>query len=67
MERLNDNSDVPEARLGIIHKLKANEKATFYSLAEEWVLPVVETKRAVGRRVCGGFMSEYAHDQQERS
>ena len=70
MKRLKDNNDVPEARHGTLpktNKLQANEKATFYSLAEEWVLPVVETKRAVGRRVCGGFRSEYAHDQQERS
>ena len=42
MKKLNDNSDVPEARLGTLpqtcNKLKENVKATFYSPAEEWVL-----------------------------
>ena len=44
MKRLKDNSDAPEARLGIllknIYKLKANDKTTFYSLSEELVLSV---------------------------
>ena len=47
MKRLNDSSDVPEARLRILpkkKKLKEKDNATFYSPAEEWVLPVVETK-----------------------
>ena len=34
MKRLNDSSDVPEAR----------RKATFYFPAEEWVLPAASTK-----------------------
>ena len=42
MKRLKDKSDVPKARLGIlpknIFKLKANDKATFFSLAK-CVLP----------------------------
>ena len=40
MKRLKDNSDVPEARRG----MKENDEATFYSPAEEWILPVAETK-----------------------
>ena len=42
MKRLNDISDVPKARIGIlptkIYKHKANDKATFFSLAEKCVL-----------------------------
>ena len=34
-----------------INKLKENDKTTLYSPAEEWVLPVAETKRAGGKRV----------------
>ena len=47
MKRLNDSSDVPEARVGIlfyIHKLKEKDKAAFYFPAEEWVLPAASTK-----------------------
>ena len=48
MKRLKDSSDVPEARLGIlpknIYKLKENDKATFYSPVEEWVLAAASTK-----------------------
>ena len=49
MKRLKDKSDVPEARPGtlpknIFYKLKEKDKATFYSPAGEWVLPVAETK-----------------------
>ena len=48
MKRLKDSSDVPEARLGIlpknIYKLKENDKATFYSPVEEWVLRAASTK-----------------------
>ena len=47
MKRLND-SDVPEARLGIllknIFKLKEKDKAAFYFPAEESVLPAASTK-----------------------
>ena len=39
-----------------IYKLKEKDKATFYSLAEEWVLPVASTKEPE-ERVCGGFRS----------
>ena len=35
-------------------KLKEEDKAAFYSPAEEWVLPVAENNRAGGKRVCGG-------------
>ena len=48
MKRLNDSSDVPEARLGNlaknIYKLKEKDKAAFYFPAEEWVLPASSTK-----------------------
>ena len=48
MKRLNDSSDVPEARLGIllknIHKLNEKDKAAFYFPSEEWVLPAALTK-----------------------
>ena len=48
MKRLKDNSDVPEARHGTLPKTntrsKKNDKATFYSPAEEWVLPASSTK-----------------------
>ena len=47
-KRLKDNSDVPEARHGTlsknIHKLTEKDEATFYSPAEEWVLPAASTK-----------------------
>ena len=43
MKRLKESSDVPEARLGIlpkhIYKLKENDKATFFSLAEKVGIP----------------------------
>ena len=48
MKRLKDNSDAPEARLGTLPKkmckLKEKEHVTFYSPAEEWVLPAASTK-----------------------
>ena len=48
IERLGDCSDVPETRRGILQKhklkLKENDKATFQSSAEEWVLPDASTK-----------------------
>ena len=47
MKRLNDSSDVPEARLGILPKTctssKKNYKATFYSPTEEWIMPAAST------------------------
>ena len=50
MKRLKDNSDVPEARLGAQKELKKEkDKATFYSPAEEWVLPVAEAKEPEDR------------------
>ena len=44
--RLKDTSDVPEARPchKYIYKLKGKDKATFYSPAEEWILPAASTK-----------------------
>ena len=48
MKRLKDNSDAPEARHGTlpknIYKLKEKDKATFYSPAEECVLPAASKK-----------------------
>ena len=47
MKRLKDSSDVPEARLGILPKTftcSKNDKTTFYSPAEEYVLPAASTK-----------------------
>ena len=56
MKRLEDNSDVPEARhwnLGKnMYKLKEEDKATFYSPAEEWVLPAASTKELEEREFC---------------
>ena len=47
-KRLKDNSDAPEARHGTLPKTKnkliEKDKATFYSPAEEWVLPAASTK-----------------------
>ena len=45
--RLNDSSDVPEARLGILVKTNTSSKknkAAFYFSAEEWVLLAASTK-----------------------
>ena len=50
--RLNDSSDVPEARLGILVKSNASSqknKAAFYFPAEEWVLLAASTKEPVER------------------
>ena len=41
-----------------IHKLKKEDKATFYSFSEEWIMPAAS--------ICGRFRSKYAHGQQER-
>ena len=38
-----------------IYKLKANDKTTFFSPTEEWVLPLRQKKSAGRNRVCGGF------------
>ena len=45
MKRLNDSSDVPEARLGTLPKTYTSSKrTTFYFPAQEWVLPAASTK-----------------------
>ena len=53
-----------------IFKLKENDKATFHSPEEEWVLLAASTReseeRAGGKRVCSGFRSECAYGQQAR-
>ena len=49
MKRLKDNSDVPEARLGILPKIftssKRTTKTTFYSPSEEWYSWLRQQKR----------------------
>ena len=47
-----------------IYKLKEKDKATFYSPAEEWVLPAASAKEPE-ERDCGGFRSMKAYGQQE--
>ena len=49
-----------------IYKLEETEKATFYSLSDEWVLPAASTIKLEGKRVCGGLRSKHAYGQQER-
>ena len=47
MKRLKDNSDGPEARQGTLPKTftgSGKDKVTFYSSAEEWVLPAASSK-----------------------
>ena len=46
MKRLNESSDVPEARLGIMPRTytSSKKKTRFYFPAEEWVLPAASTK-----------------------
>ena len=43
-----------------------NDKATFHSLSEEWVLAGYINKGAGRERVCARFRSLYAYGQQER-
>ena len=53
MKRLNDISDVRQARHGTLpktfYKLRVKDKTTFYFPAEEWVLPAASTKEAQER------------------
>ena len=51
--RLNDSSDVPEARLGILAKqmqAQRKNKAAFYFPAEEWALLAASTKEPEERK-----------------
>ena len=48
-----------------IQAQRKKDKATFYSPAEEWVLPAASTKELEGKRFCGRFRSLYAYGQQE--
>ena len=54
MKRLNDSSDVPEARFGIfcknIYKFKEKDKAAFYFPAEESVFPAASTEELEERK-----------------
>ena len=53
MKRLNDSSDFPRARLGILLKTftssKKKDKAAFYFHAEEWVFLAASTKEPEDR------------------
>ena len=53
MKILNDSSDVPEARLGILILLSRGRMGTAGCV----------NKRAEGKRVCGRFRSLYAYGQ----
>ena len=58
MKRLKDNSDVPEARLGILPKyIQAQRKRQGYILLSHGGTgtPGCVNKRAGGKRVCGGI------------
>ena len=70
MKRLNDNSDVPEARLGILqktkNKLKEKDKGYILLAFGRMGTPGWLNKRAGRKRVCGRFWSKYAYGQQER-
>ena len=48
-----------------IYKLKEKDMTTFYSPAEEWVLPAASTNEPE-QRVCGRFRSECAYGQQAK-
>ena len=54
-KRLKDNSDAPEARHGTLPNTytssKRKTKSTFYSPAEEWVLPAASTKEPEEREL----------------
>ena len=50
--RLDDNSDVPKARLGILPKiktLKENDRATFFSPTKKWVFPSASSRESCER------------------
>ena len=58
-KRLDDNSDVPKARLWILpktkHKFKENDRATFFSPTKKWVLPSASSREScelIPVRVC---------------
>ena len=62
MKRLKHNSDVPEAQ-----KQAQRERQSYLPLARgRKGTPGCVSKRAGGKRVCGGFRSSYACGQQER-
>ena len=66
MKRLNDSSDVPEARLGILlitYKLKEIDQGYILLSRGRMGAPGCVNKRAGGKRVCGSFRSEYAYGQ----
>ena len=55
MKRLNDSSDVPEARLGILAKTYTSSSCGGMGT------PGCVNKRAGGKRFCGGFRSKHAY------
>ena len=68
MKRLNNSSDVPEARRGILPKTYTSSKTTTRLRStfprRNGVLSAASTKEPGGKRVCGRFRSEYACGQQ---
>ena len=62
MKRLKDNSELARE----ICKLKKEDKATFYSPTDKWIMPAASTIKLGGKRVCGRFRSKCAHGQQAR-
>ena len=48
-------------------KLKEQEKTTFFSPTDEWFLLAASTKKAGGKRVCGGLRSKHAYGQQGKT
>ena len=70
MKRLDDSSDAPKARHRILPQTntssKENDKASFYSPVEEWVLPAASTKEPEEREFVVDSRSDRAYGQQER-
>ena len=66
MKRLEDNNDVPEARLGILPKTHTSSKKRqgYILLSRKGMCtPGCVNRRARGKRVCSWFRSEYAYSQ----
>ena len=69
MKRLNDSSDVPEARLGTLLKYfqaQRKRQGCIPLSCGGMGTPGCVNKRAGGKRVCSRFRSKFAYGQQER-
>ena len=70
MKRLNDSSDVPQARLRILSKTQTSSKKKTRLHSTRFCRKVGTSrcvnKRAGRKRVCSWFRSEYAYGQQKR-